>query len=59
MIVYLGNVFYDQCSFSLVAMEIFNLKERNVLNDNSFKTNEAKWFLFGTNVAWVREIQNS
>ena len=33
--------------------------KRNFLSDNFFKTTEAVWLQFGTNVAWVNAIQNS
>ena len=51
-------MFDDQWPFCLVAMATLNFKKRNFLNDYS-KTTEALGLLFGTNVAWLRTIQNS
>ena len=50
MIAYLVYVFDDQRPFCFVAMATLNFKKGFFLNDNSFKTTEAVWLLFGSNM---------
>ena len=45
-----GQVFF-------VAMATLNFKKGIFLNDISFKTTEAVWLWFCTNVAWVRQFK--
>ena len=59
IIIYSMYVFDDKWPFCLVAMATLNFKKGIFLNDNSFRTTEAVQLLFGSNVAWVRAIQNS